>query len=149
MLDEICAEIKNYFWRSADDIFIGDFTISDGVISPPFDFDDCEYIRIVKSKKNDGVHKVSEMRLADESFHGAIWRMYPPMSFLALVQEISTWNTTNGTADSVAMSPFNSESFGGYSYSKSGGGSAGSSIVPTWQSVYASKLKRYRRLREL
>ena len=120
MLDEICAEIKNYFWRSADDIFIGDFTISDGVISPSF-----------------------------ESFHGAIWRMYPPMNFLTLVQEISTWQTTNGAADSVAMSPFNSESFGGYSYSKSGGGSAGSSSVPTWQSVYASRLRRYRRLREL
>ncbi len=149
MLDEICAEIKNYFWRNADDIVIGDFTISDGVISPPFDFNDCEYIRIVKSKKNDGVHKVSEMQLADESFHGAIWRMYPPMSFLALVQEISTWQATNGAADSVAMSPFNSESFGGHSYSKGGGSYARSSTVPTWQSVYASRLNRYRRLMEL
>lgn len=149
MLDEICAEIKNYFWRNADDIIIGDFTISDGVISPSFDFDDCEYIRIVKSKKNDGVHKVSEMQLADESFHGAIWRMYLPNSFLSLVEEIAAWQAVNGTADSVAMSPFNSESFGGYSYSKSGGNSAGSSSVPTWQSVYASRLNRYRRLREL
>lgn len=149
MLDEICAEIKNYFLRSSDDIIIGDFTISDGVISPSFDFDDCDYIRIVKSKKNDGVHKVSEMQLADETFHGAIWRMYPPMSFFALVQEISSWQEANGAADSVAMSPFNSESFGGYSYTKSGSGSAGSSSVPTWQSVYASRLKRYRRVREL
>lgn len=149
MLDEICAEIKNYFWRNADDIVIGDFTISDGVISPPFDFNDCEYIRIVKSKKNNGVHKVSEMQLADESFHGAIWRMYPPMSFLALVQEISTWQATNGAADSVAMSPFNSESFGGYSYSKGGGSYARSLNIPTWQSVYASRLNRYRRLMEL
>lgn len=149
MLDEICAEIKNYFWRSADDIFIGDFTISDGVISPSFDFDDCDYIRIVRSKKNDGVHKVSEMQLEDETFHGAIWRMYPPADFLALAESIAAWQTANGAVDSVAMSPFNSESFGGYSYSKSGGGSAGSSSVPTWQSVYASKLRRYRRLREL
>lgn len=149
MLDEICAEIKNYFWRDGHDIIIGDFTISDGVISPPFDFDDCEYIRIVKSKKNDGVYKVSEMQLADESFHGAIWRMYPPNSFLSLVEEIAAWQAVNGTADSVAMSPFNSESFGGYSYSKSGGNSAGASSVPTWQSVYASRLNRYRRLREL
>lgn len=149
MLDEICAEIKNYFWRNADDIFIGDFTISGGIISPPFDFDDCDYIRIVKSKKNDGVHKVSEMQLADESFHGAIWRMYPPISFLNLVAEIEQWQTKNGAFDSVAMSPFNSESFGGYSYSKNSDNSVGNSSVPTWQSVYASRLKRYRRLREL
>lgn len=149
MLDEICAEIRNYFWRSSDDIIIGGFTISDGVISPSFDFDDCEYIRIVKSKKNDGVHKVSEMQLEDESFHGAIWRMYPPISFLNLVGEIEQWQTKNGAVDSIAMSPFNSESFGGYSYSKSSGNSAGNSSVPTWQSVYASRLKRYRRLREL
>lgn len=148
MLDEICAEIKNYFWRSADDIFIGDFTISDGVISPPFDFDDCEYIRIVKSKKNDGVHKVSEMQLADETFHGAIWRMYPPASFLTLVQDISAWQTENGKPDSHAMSPFNSESIGVYSYSKDGKG-ASNQTGASWQSAYNFRLKRYRRLREL
>ena len=116
---------------------------SDNVISPSFDFDDCDYIRIVKSKKNDGVHKVSEMQLADESFHGAIWRMYPPMNFLTLVQEISTWQTTNGAADSVAMSPFNSESFGGYSYSKATGSDGG---AYTWRDQFKGKLNAYRRL---
>lgn len=147
MLEEICAEIKNYF-SFADDKFIGDFTISDGVISPSINLDNCDYIRIIGSKKNSGVHKVSEMQLEDETFHGAIWRMYPPASFLTLVQEISAWQDENGKSDSHAMSPFNSESIGVYSYSKDGKG-ASNQTGASWQSAYNSRLRRYRRLREL
>lgn len=149
MLNEICAEIRNYFtWEH--DKHIGDFTISDGMISPSFDLP-TDYIRIVGSRFNDGVHKRvnGDFSLVDESFHGGVWIMSPPADFLALVAEIQAWQAKNGGADSVAMSPFQSESFGGYSYSKSSGGSAssGGSSVPTWQSTYASRLNIYRRIR--
>lgn len=149
MIGEICAELKNYFTYDADK-HIGDFTISNGAISPSFDLP-TDYIRIVGSRLNDGVHKKKNgaFQLVDETFHGGIWVMSPPADFLALVAEIQAWQTKNGGADSAAMSPFQSESFGGYSYSKSSGGSASGSgsSVPTWQSTYASRLNIYRRIR--
>lgn len=150
MLTEICAEIKNYFtWEG--DRHIGDFAIEGGRITPQLDIP-TDYFRIVGSHLNDGVHKVSDADLVDEdTFHGAVWIMSPPNHFLALVEEIESWQADNGKADSAAMSPFQSESFGGYSYSKGSGGSAssGGSSVPTWQSQYASRLKIYRRIREI
>lgn len=148
MLNEICAEIKNYFTYEGD-MHIGDFTISDGALSPSFDFP-TNYFRIVGSHKNDGVHLVSDHDLIDEDkFHGAVWLMSPPKDFLDLVSEIEAWQEKYGGVDSTNMSPFQSESFGGYSYSKGSTGSStsGSSSVPTWQSIYASKLKRFRRIR--
>ena len=149
MIGEICAEIKNFFtWES--DKYIGDFTISDSTISPSFDLS-TDYIRIVGSRLNDGVHKKKNgaFQLVDESFHGGIWIMSPPADFLALVAEIEAWQAKYGGVSSENMSPFQSESFGGYSYSKSSGGSASGSgsSVPTWQSTYKSRLNVYRRIR--
>ena len=151
MIGEICAEIKNYFAYS-NDRYVGDFVISEGQISPIIDIP-TDYIRIVGSRLNDGVHKMSDLvehPLQDESFHGAVWVMSPPADFLALVADIESWQDKYGGVDSTAMSPFQSESFGGYSYSK-GSGSAenGVSSVPTWQSTFASRLKTYRRISAL
>ena len=149
MIGEICAELKNYFTYDADK-HIGDFTISNSAISPSFDLP-TDYIRIVGSRLNDGVHKKKNgsFQLVDESFHGGIWVMSPPADFLALVAEIEAWQAKYGGVSSENMSPFQSESFGGYSYSKSSGGSASGSgsSVPTWQSTYASRLNMYRRAR--
>lgn len=149
MLTEICAEIKNYFTWERDKHF-GDFTISDGQIVPSFDIP-TDYIRIVGSRLNDGVHVRGEngFDLIDEEFHGGIWVMSPPKAFIDLAAEIAAWQAKNGGIDSTAMSPFNSESFGGYSYSKSGGAAAGgsSSGGASWQSAYATRLKIYRRIR--
>ena len=152
MLAEICAEIKNYFTHYDNDVIFGDFAIQEGHITPSIDFP-TDYIRVIGSYKNDGVHKLSDNDLIDEAtFHGAIWIMSPPADFLQLVSEIEEWQNNNGKADSQAMSPFQSESFGGYSYSKGSGSnssSGGGSSVPTWQSTYASRLNVYRRIRVL
>lgn len=149
MLGEICAEIKNYFVLNGD-IHTGDWEISNGQISPSLNFP-TEYIRIVGSRLNDGVYKVSELAttLKDETFHGGIWIMSVPADFLALASEIAEWQKVNGGVGSSNMSPFTSESFGGYSYSKASGGSIenGGASVPTWQSQYANRLKIYRKVR--
>lgn len=155
MLGLVCAEIKNYFTWEGDKHF-GDFSISDGVITPSFDIK-TDYIRIVGSHKNDGVYKVSDILdtehnpLVDEGkFHGAIWEMSVPKDFVDLVAEIQDWQDKYGGVNSTTMSPFQSESFGGYSYSKASGGSSstsGRSSVPTWQSVYASRLNAFRKIR--
>lgn len=148
MLTEICAEIKNYFVADKDDIHIGDFTISDGAFVPPLDFP-TDYIRIVGSHLNDGVHKLSDEDLQDEEFHGGVWIMSPPADFLNLVEDISNWQTKNGGPDSAAMSPFSSESFGGYSYSKYGVGGNSASTGADWVATYASRLSAYRKVRAL
>lgn len=150
MLTEICANIKNYFTYEKDK-HIGDFAIVNGQITPSFDIP-TDYIRIVGSHLNDGVHKRGEngFELADEAeFHGAVWVMSPPKAFLDLAAEIADWQDKNGGVNSQAMSPFNSESFGGYSYSKSGGNAAGgsSSGGASWQNAYATRLNAYRRIR--
>ena len=148
MIGEICATIKNFFTYDADK-HIGDFVISEGAISPVVDFS-TDYFRIVGSRLNDGVHKVSDLEkhpLQDESFHGAVWVMSPPNDFLALVEEIESWQEMNGGASSANMSPFTSESFGGYSYSKGGSASGGKGTGATWADQYASRLNIYRRIR--
>jgi len=148
MLTEICAEIRNYFTYDSDKHF-GDFAIVDGLIIPSFDIP-TDYIRIAGSRKNDGVHVRGEQgfSLVDEGeFHGAIWVMSPPKAFLDLVKEIEAWQDKYGGTDSQAMSPFNSESFGGYSYSKSGGYSGDMPSGASWQSAFAARLNIYRRIR--
>lgn len=150
MLTEICAEIKNYF-TDEKDRHIGDFSIVDGQVVPSLEYP-TDYIRIVGSRKNDGVHKRGDngFDLEDEGeFHGAVWIMTPPKAFLELAEQISKWQEANGGFDSQMMSPYQSESFGGYSYSKASGSGANGSSVPTWQSQYASRLSIYRKIREL
>lgn len=144
MLEQICAEIRNYFTYE-EDKHIGDFAISNNVITPSIAFK-TDYIRIVGSRKNDGIYKVSALALNDEEFHGAIWEMSMSSDFLSLAKDIEDWQTKYGGYDSVAMSPYTSESFGGYSYSKgisTGNGDGGA----TWQSTFANRLKQYRRIR--
>jgi hypothetical protein len=147
MIGEICAEIKNFFTYE-NDRYVGDWKISNGAILPTLNFP-TKYFRITGSRLNDGVHEITQSGagLVDENFHGAIWIMSPPEDFLALCAEIKEWQTKNGAVDSSAMSPFASESFGGYSYSKGYG--ADGSANGTWKNVYASRLNRYRRIREL
>ena len=151
MRGEICAEIKNYF-TYAEDRHIGDWVIENGAISPALDLP-TDYIRIVGSRLNDGVHKRNKngvFVLTDEAFHGGIWVMSPPADFIALADEIAAWQEKNGDLDGPAMSPFTSESFGGYSYSKSGGSGDGStSAGADWKAAFAARLSIYRRIRVL
>ena len=70
-----------------------------------------------------------------------------PQTVIALSSEIADWQDKYGGAGSTAMSPFASESFNNYSYSKSGSGNANSGSNLSWQDVYGGRLNKYRRLR--
>ena len=145
MLTELCQELRNWFER---EIFFGTFTIEDGQINlPEGSLQNGQFFRIVGSVFNDGVHNYDSENaepLTDEVFEGAIWSMAIPPAVIDLSERISAWVTTYG--DSVS-SPYSSESFGGYSYTKasSGQGNANSS-VPTWQSTFADELNRWRKI---
>ena len=146
-MTEICDYLNNYFWESK---IKSTFTISDGTISIP-SLKSGQYFRIIGSTFNDGVHKypiAQTKKLTDETFTGEIWAMAVPNTVVALASEITEWQKLYGGAGSSAMSPFTSESFSGYSYSKAGAGSAsGGGLTPSWQDVYAGRLNKYRRLR--
>lgn len=150
MLNEVCLEIRNFFDKNQPKIF-GDIIISGGAITNAdflSDIQENQYFRIVGSVFNDGVYQYTDkLELTDEVFNGAIWLMAVPKDFLTLVAEIADWQTKNGGVDSQAMSPFTSESFGGYSYSKSAGSSSSNGNAGTWQAAYATRLNAYRRIR--
>ena len=151
MLTEICAEIRNYFSLDEDKVF-GDFAVESGAITPPLSLNDYQYYRIVGSVFNDGVHQKDDDLIDEGTFHGAIWKMRVPQAVLDLSDEIAAWQAENGNVQSANMSPYTSESFGGYSYSKSSGGGtqsgAGASAV-TWQTMFAKRLNPYRKVRSV
>lgn len=139
MLSIICAEIRNYFLAHREaDIHSGTYAIENGNLTLDF-LREGQYFRIVGSALNDGVHQYPTA-LQDETFTGSVWAMSVPPSFIALAAEIEDWVTANRSALS---SPYASESFGGYSYSKATGKNGAGY---TWQDQFATRLNAFRRI---
>ena len=150
MLTELCQELRNWFEKEK---YFDTFTIEGGQLTDASYLQNGQYYRIIGSVFNDGVHKYEPNNakrevLHDEVFEGAVWAMAVPPTVVALSDKITAWMAKYGGANSSAMSPFQSESFGGYSYSKGSGGSSasGGSSVPTWKSVFADELNRWRKI---
>ena len=135
-LAELCAEVRNYFETEKR---FGDFTISGGTFAPSDFIKDGQYFRIVGSTFNDGVYRYPATGLTDETFTGAVWAMSLPPDFIALSTEIEEYNNS----DAGKTSPFTSESFGGYAYTKA----TDSNGAPVgWQKAFASRLNLWRKI---
>ena len=133
---DVCAAIHNWF-VIPDGIRIDTYTVKDGNLVLPF-LQRGQYFRIVGSVFNDGVYTYPAEGLTDETFRGGVWVMAPERAFLDLVEEIGAYAQT----DAARATPYQSESFGGYSYSVRGG-----SDDPTaWQTVFKKRLNRWRKL---
>ena len=147
MLSEICLYLKNWF-NDLQPRYIGQIKIVEGQLNIADKIQTNQYYRIVGSVFNDGVYQRGKETLTDETFEGGVWLMAIPQDFLGLVKDIEDWQKKYGGVDSANLSPFQSENFAGvYSYSKvSGGSSEGSQTVPTWQNVFASRLRRYKKI---
>ena len=139
MLTELCAELRNYF-EVPNGRHFGKFTISGGCIAPLDFLQEGQYFRIVGSVFNDGVYQYPATSLTDEVFEGAVWAMALPPSLIALSAEIEEYNKSNAGKPS----PFSSESFGGYSYTKFTDGNGGDGS--RWQKIFASRLNKWRKL---
>ena len=151
MLTEICQYLKNWFNRKPDGTdypkYYGIFTIEDGTIQMDGQLADGQYFRIMGSLFNDGIHKYGSDVLTDETFNGSVWALSIPPQIVQLATDIEQWQAKYGSIDSEAMSPFQSESFGGYSYSKSGGGASdGVSGGGTWQTAFRDRLASWRKI---
>ena len=142
MLTELCQELRNWF-----DIerHFDRFEIRGGVLNVDF-LANGQYFRVVGSVFSDGVHCYPDYEMPDETFDGAIWAMAVPKAVIDLAAEIDAWVTKYGGAEGVATSPFASESFGGYSYSKATFASSGGSGAATWQAVFKSRLNMWRKI---
>ena len=144
-MTDFCEELHN--WFDVDRSF-GTFTISNGEITVPDGYlQENQYFRIVGSVFNDGVYKYPSNELIDETFDGAVWAMALPPAAIALFTQIQEWDEKY-SQNEAANSPFQSESFGGYSYSKGYNSSAnGSDTTVSWQNQFKSRLNRWRKLR--
>lgn len=141
MLEQVLDYIHNYFEIEINN---GYFTISDGKLVVDF-LQDGQYFKIKGSVFNDGVYKYdSELQLVDETFNGEVWALAIPPAIINIAEEVSKWQEDFGSQTS---SPYQSESFGGYSYTKaSTTGANGKPTAVTWQSVFGSRLNAYRRI---
>lgn len=142
MIEQICAFIHNYF---VGDTYAGTFTITDGTLTVDGLLPG-QYFRIRGSRLNDGVYIYPASDLADETFTGYVDDMRPPRTFLNLVTDIEAWQSKYGEA---TTGPYQSESFGGYSYTlKSGTGSTPGAATDgaTWRGVFATRLNQWRKL---
>lgn len=138
MLEQVLDYIHNYFVRK---VVRGSFTITDGKIN--VELLDGQYFKIVGSVFNDGVHNTYD-NLTDEEFRGEVWAMGVPNAILEIANEIDDWMDKYGAA---INSPYQSESFGGYSYSKaSAGGNGNSGGTASWQEVFGRRLNQWRKV---
>ena len=138
MLEQVLMNIRNWFPVEGG-IHSGTFTIKDGGITLPF-LADGQYFRICGSVFNDGLHQYPAAGLVDEEFSGTIWELAIPPAVVDLADEIGAWQEKNGEA---ASGIYQSESFGGYQYSKQTASDGGQLTV--W-SVFRKRLNQWRKL---
>ena len=142
MVEQICAYIHNFFVKKT---IRGTFTISGGRLTVA-GLVPGQYIYIKGSRFNDGVCLFEVDELSNETFDGEIWDMHLPRTFIQLVNEIEAWVAKYG--DTV-NGPYQSESFGGYSYSLKTGSNGNGNYDTTaagWQGVFKTRLNQYRKL---
>lgn len=140
MLEELMRYINNRFECGC---VAGDFEVSGGELEIPTALDG-QYVWIEGSTFNDGLYQNGQGGLQDESFTGRVWLLAVPRAAVELADEIAEWCESN--SDAIA-GPYQSESFGGYSYSMAQGGVSGNETPPAaWQARYGSRLRQWRKL---
>ena len=139
MLEQVLRHLNNWFLV---EIHEGTFTVENGSITLPFLLTN-QYFRICGSVFNDGLHKYPAADLTDETFTGTVWALAVPKAVVTLSEDIAAWEEKNGEA---VASPYQSESFGGYSYTKRSAGSD-SGTLNGWQDAFRGRLNDWRKLK--
>ena len=139
MLEQVLRHLNNWFLL---EIHEGTFTVESGSITLPFLLTN-QYICICGSVFNDGLHQYPVIDLTDETFTGTVWALAVPKAVVTLSTDIAAWQEKNGEA---VASPYQSESFGGYSYTKRSAGSD-SGTLNGWQDAFRGRLNDWRKLK--
>ena len=135
MLEAVLTHLNNWFAR---EMYAGTFTVTGGRLALP-DLEEGQYFRIVGSVFNDGLHQYPATDLANEAFTGAVWALAVPKSVVTMAEEIKAWAAKNQPG------AYTSESFGGYSYTRS---TNAKGAAVGWQDAFAAQLAPYRKLRD-
>lgn len=101
-----------------------------------------DYYLIEGSRRNDGIHVYGNQDLRNEVFSGTVTEICVPDAVLKLLDEINQWQEKNGEA---VASPYQSESFGGYSYAKANTNS-GNGESMSWKTAFGPRLRAWRKL---
>ena len=140
MLEQVLRHLNNWFLV---EIHEGTFAVENGSIALPFlqiFFFFCFFF----FENNDGQHQYLAADLTDETFTGTVWVLAVPKAVVLLAEDIAAWEEKNGEA---VLSPYTSESFGGYSYTKASGGNADTSAGTGWQGAFKGRLNDWRKLK--
>ena len=139
MFEHFLVRVNSWFLVPGG-IHEGTYTIEDGSIALPF-LANGQYFRICGSVFNDGLYQYPAGDLKTETFYGTVWALAVPQAVIDWAFEIEAWQKKNGDA---SVSPYQSESFGGYSYSKATDSASGGAV--TWQSAFRSRLDAWRKI---
>ena len=151
-LTDLCEYLKNWFDDGCT-VHVGKITIAEGTIQCSCDFSSYEveiangqYFRVAGSIYNDGIHQYPDQEMTDETFEGSVTPLKIPPVVLSMLDEIIAWRGKYEALDSTAMSPYQSESFAGYSYSKAGAGGNSGDGSGGWQSAFKNRLTHWRKI---
>ena len=138
-LFELLMHLRNFFpgmkWQ-----FFGE-EITEKRLSLP-GLENGDYYLIEGSRRNDGIHVYGNQDLRNEVFSGTVTEICVPDAVLKLLDEINQWQEKNGEA---VASPYQSESFGGYSYTKANV-SNGNGESMSWKTAFGPRLRAWRKL---
>lgn len=140
MLEEVLRYVNNRFERGS---VSGSFAAENGMMDVPGAVDG-QYFWVEGSVLNDGLHRYPADDMEDEEFVGRVVLLAVPRALVALADEISEWCAAN--ADAIS-GPYQSESFGGYSYTRASGGAEDNQApAASWQLQFGARLRPYRKL---
>ena len=138
-LYELLVYLRNFFpglhWQ-----FTGAEITANRIVIPGPETRD--YYLIEGSRRNNGIHVYGDADLRNETYTGIVTEICVPPEVLAILEEINTWQEKNAEA---VQSPYQSESFGGYSYTKASSSSA-SGESTSWKTVFAPRLRIWRKI---
>lgn len=138
-LYEVLLYLRNFFpgerWK------LNEEPIQAGGVELP-GLEEGDYYLVEGSRRNDGLHIYGAGDLVGDELTGYITECRIPAALVAIHEEINYWQQQN--ADAVT-SPYQSESFGGYSYTKANG-NGGSEAATNWQTAFSSRLRIWRKI---
>lgn len=136
---EVLKYLRNFFpgerWTLQDE------EITEGEIPLP-GLQKGDMFLIEGSRRNDGVHVYGSAGLYGDTISGIATEICVPDNLTRLIGEINEWQEKYSEA---IASPYTSESFGGYSYSKSNG-SAQSGGTVSWKTQFKDRLSVWRKV---
>ena len=139
MLEQVLLSLRNWF---VADKRTGRVRIEGGRLVPPagLGLKEGQYIRITGSTFNDGLHAWPYNGLTDEEFVGTVWALAVPQAVVDLADEVAAWQQEHAKE---LDGPYQSESFGGYSYTRVMGADG---RPLTWRDQFKSRMDPWRKL---